>query len=186
MITRDIITHEQGLSCPTTLAWHHFLTMARRVTARNKRETETKKRALRVLSRTRRGESLAKAARSVGIKPDTVRKYLPNQFHQSAPGKPWRAAKSDRLSALMNVLTPTGPMSVPVQSSKERSRLGRYNSALRNWRLGKPGADKELKAFEDQQVGGHKLITDVKLLATLEDAGQIDFEELYSSFRGVA
>lgn len=35
-------------------------------------------------------------------------------------------------------------------------------------------------------VGGHPLITDVKLLATREDAGVLDFEELYSSFAGGA
>lgn len=158
----------------------------RKAISRTKREAETRKRALRVLSRTRRGESLSKAARAVGIKPATVRKYLPGQLHQSAPGKPWRAAKSDRLTALMNVLTPSGPISAPLRGSKERSLLARYNIALRNWRLGKPGADAELAAFEGKRVGGHTLITDVKLLATLEDAGQIDFEELYSSFTGGA
>ncbi len=182
MITQDIITHKKWLSCPPTSPWDDFLTMARKTTARNKRDVETRKRALRVLSRTRKGESLARAARTVGIKPATVRKYLPNQFHQTAPGKPWKAAKSDRLSVLMNVLTPTGPISVPVQSSRERSRLGRYNIALRNWRLGRPGAEAELKDYEGRRVAGHVLITDPKVLATLEDAGQIDFEELYSSF----
>ena len=146
------------------------------------REKDARKRALRVLSRTRRGESLSKAARAVGIKPATVRKHLPNQFHQSASGKPWKPVSSDRLSAVMNVVTPSGPIGIPVRGSKERSLLGRYNIALRNWRSGKPGAEADLKAFEGRRVGGHLLITDPKLLATLEDAGQIDFEELYSSF----
>ena len=82
----------------------------------------------------------------------------------------------------MNVVTPSGPIGIPVRGSKERSLLGRYNIALRNWRLGKPGAEADLKTFEGRRVGGHLLITDPKLLATLEDAGQIDFEELYSSF----
>jgi hypothetical protein len=86
----------------------------------------------------------------------------------------------------MNVLTPFGQTVVPVRGSKDRSRLGQYNRALRRWRRGEPGADSELAAFQGQQVGGLTLITDVKLLANLEDAGQIDFEELYSTLRGGA
>ncbi len=154
----------------------------RKANSRSKRAAETRKRALRVLSRTRRGESFAQAAHAVGIKPATVRKYLPNQFHQKAPGKRWTPTKSDRLTALMNILTPQGRIVVPVRSSKERSRQGRYDIALRRWRSSKPGADAELAVFEGQTVGGHRLITDVKLLAELEDAGQLDFEELYVSF----
>jgi hypothetical protein len=153
----------------------------RNANSRRRRAAETRKRALRVLSRTRRGEALSQAVRAVGIKPDTVRKYLRAQFHQDAPGKRWTPTKSDRLAAQMNVLTPLGPITVPVRGSKERSRLGRYYIALRRWRLGKPGADAELAAFKGQRVAGHALLTDVQLLATLEEAGAMDFEELYTS-----
>jgi len=156
----------------------------RKANSRDKRAAETRKRAFRVLRRTRRGESLSEAARKVGIKPATVRRYLPAQFHQDARGKRWTPTKSDRLTALMNVLTPQGRIAVPVRSSKERSRQGRYDIALRKWRRNEPGADAELVAFEGQKVGGHTLITDVKLLASLEDAGQIDVEELYASPAG--
>jgi hypothetical protein len=86
--------------------------------------------------------------------------------------------------ALMNVLTPLGPVAVPVRGSKARSRLAEYNRALRRWRGAEPGAAAELAVFEGQQIEGHTLITDVNLLAMLEDAGQIDFEELYSSLGG--
>jgi len=129
----------------------------------------------------RRGEALSRAARAEHIKPDTVRKYLGRQFRQNAPGKRWKPTKSDRLTAYMNVLTPLGPLTVPVRGSRERNRLAHYNVALARWRRGEPGAEAELAAFEGQTVGGHPLITDVKLLATLEDAGVLDFEELYAS-----
>jgi hypothetical protein len=86
----------------------------------------------------------------------------------------------------MTVLTPLGPTTVSVRGSRERTRLGRYDTALRKWRLGEPGAEAELKAFDGLTVGGHRLITDVTLLATLEDAGELDFEELYSSLAGGA
>jgi hypothetical protein len=64
--------------------------------------------------------------------------------------------------------------------------LARYNVALAKWRRGEPDADAELAAFEGKRVGGHLLITDTRLLATLEDASVIDFDELYSSLTGSA
>lgn len=156
----------------------------RNAVPRTESQAEARNRALHVLARVRRGESLTKAARAEHVKPTTVRKYLGTQFHQDAPGKRWKPTKSDRLTAYMNVLTPLGPMTAPVRGSRERVRLGRYNVALRKWRLGLPGAEAELAAFEGQTVGGRPLITDVKLLATLEDAGVLEFEELYGSLAG--
>jgi hypothetical protein len=132
---------------------------------------------------------LSIAASAEHVKVATVKKYLSSQLHQDSPGKRWKASKSDRLTDRMNVVTPLGPMAVPVRGSTERSRLGRYNTALRRWREGRPGADAELAAFEGQTVGGHPLIpliTDVKLLATLGDAGVLEFDELYASLAGGA
>jgi len=157
------------------------LTKTSRPNRRSNREADTRNRALHVLARMRRGETLSRAARSESIKPATVRKYVGNQLRQRASGKRWESDKSDQLTARMNVLTPLGPTTVSVRGSSERSRLGRYNIALRRWRSGEPGAEAELAAFEGQSVGGHPLITDVKLLASLEDASVIDFEELYVS-----
>jgi len=114
------------------------------------------------------------------------RPNLPNIGVSIAPGKRWKPTKSDRLSARMNVLTPLGPMTVSVRGSRERTRLARYNVALAKWRRGEPGADAELAAFEGKRVGGHLLITDTRLLATLEEASMIDFDELYSSLTGSA
>ena len=45
----------------------------------------------------------------------------------------------------------------------------------------KRGAEAEIAAFAGQIVGGHPLITDIDLLANLEDAGVLGFEELYAS-----
>jgi hypothetical protein len=153
---------------------------------RNKRQAAARTRAVRALGRARRGEPLSKAARAEHVKPATVRKYLGSEFRRDGPGKRWKPTKSDRRTVYMNILTPLGPMTVPVRGSRERSRLGRYNIALRKWRQVEPGSDVELAAFEGQTVGGHTLITDVKLLATLEDFGVLDFEELYASLAGGA
>jgi hypothetical protein len=162
--------------------------MARRRKSISRSEPAIKARqtALRVLRRTRQGESLSQAARAEHIKSAMVRKLLKTHFRQEGPGKRWVPTKTDRLAMSMNVVTPLGRSSVPVRGTKERRRQGQYEIALRNWRNGRPGAEAELAKFEGQTVGGHPLITDVKLLATLEDAGVLDFEELYSSFAGAA
>ncbi len=161
-------------------------TRNKRLAPRSAREVKARNRALHALVRVRRGESLSQAARAEHVKLATIKKYLGGQFHQDAPGKRWKPTKSDRLSARMNVLTPLGPMTVSVRGSRERTRLARYNVALAKWRRGEPDADAELAAFEGKRVGGHLLITDTKLLATLEEASVIDFDELYSSLTGSA
>jgi hypothetical protein len=81
----------------------------------------------------------------------------------------------------MTVLTAQGPTTVLVRGSRERTRLARYDIALRKWRAAEDGADKELMAFQGQTVGGHILITDLELLIRLEEAGQLDFDALYFS-----
>jgi hypothetical protein len=43
------------------------------------------------------------------------------------------------------------------------------------------GAEAALKTFKGKTVGGHKLITDTKLLIQLEEAGQLDFDAFYKS-----
>jgi hypothetical protein len=155
--------------------------MRRNAKPRNAREAEARNRAMHVLTRMRRGESLSQAARAEHVKPTTVRRYVGSQFHQDASGKRWKPTKSDRLTVYLNVLTPQGRVAVPVRSSRERLLLARYEIALTKWRRGERGAEAELAAFEGQTVGGHPLITDVNLLATLEDADVLGFEELYAS-----
>ncbi len=134
----------------------------------------------------RRGVPLSKAARAEHVRVGTVRKYVGTHIYQDAPGKRWKASKSDRLTDRLNVVTPLGTTAVPVRGSRERNRLGSYTAALRKWRSGESGAEAKLAAFDGQTVGGHPLITDVKLLATLEDAGVLDFDELYASLAGGA
>lgn len=153
----------------------------RNANPKGKRRSQAYTRSLRVLTRMRGGESLSHAARIEHTKPATVRKYLGPHLRQGASGKRWNPSKSDRLTAEMNVVTPLGPITVHIRGSRERLRLGRYTTAVARWRRGKPGAEAEIAAFAGQTVGGHPLITDIDLLATLEDAGVLGFEELYAS-----
>lgn len=156
----------------------------RNATPRAKSKAEARNRALHVLARMRRGESLSKAARAEHIKPATARKYLGRQFHQDAPGKPWKATKSDRLSTYMSVLTDRGRMTARARGYRERLLASRHNILIARWRRGEPGVDAELAELEGQTVGGLALLTDTKLLASLEDSDELAFEELYMSLAG--
>jgi hypothetical protein len=160
--------------------------MRRNASKRTEQKTETRNRALHALARVRQGETLSEAARAEHIKIATVKKYVGRHLRQSSPGKRWTASKSDRLSAVMNVLTSEGMIAASVRGSAERSRLARYNVALAKWRRGERGAEKELAKFAGKRVGGLELLTDTKSLTTLEDSAMMDFDALYSALSGGA
>lgn len=142
------------------------------------------RKSLAVLARVRRGESLHRAARQEHTKPKTVLRHVGKHIYRSGPNKPWKATKTDRLSAKMTILTEQGPTFDVVRSSIERTRLSRYDIALRKWRAAEDGAEEELLAFKGQTAAGHVLITDPDTLIRLEEAGQLDFDNLYYSVGG--
>ena len=145
-----------------------------------KRSKITDPRIARALGLMRReGASASKAAHSEKMKLETFRKGAGRFLYRSGRGKPWKARSKDQLRFSMTVLTSRGPLDVIVSNSRERKRLSDYNFALRMFRAGEDGADAALKAFEGKRVGGHTLITDIKLLIELEEAGQLDFEGFY-------
>jgi hypothetical protein len=130
----------------------------------------------------RDGISASEAARREKMKLDTFRRGAGRFLYRSGPSKPWKARDEDQLSFSMEVLTSHGRISVVVRNSRERRLLHDYENALTMFRGAEDGAEAELKKFEGKTVGGYELITDTKLLIELEEAGQLDFENLYSSF----
>ena len=157
-----------------------------RPTRREKLATVSRRRAItdprvaRALALMRReGASASKAAHHEKMKLETFRKGAGRFLYRSGRGKPWKARSKDQLRFSMTVLTSRGPLDVIVSNSRERKRLSDYNFALRMFRAGEDGADAALKAFEGKKVGGHTLVTDIKQLIELEEAGQLDFEGFY-------
>lgn len=141
--------------------------------------------ALAVLSvMRRRGWSLNKASKLERIKAQTVLRHVGKALYRRGPGKPWKATKSDRLTEKMAVLTAKGLIYESVRSSIERTRLSRYNTALRKWRADEDGADEEILAFKGKTVAGHVLITDPDTLFELEEADKLDFDAFYYSVGG--
>jgi len=132
----------------------------------------------------RLGISASEAAHRQRMKLATLLKGAGRFLYRSGPGKPWKARDKDQLSFSMEVLTPQGRISVIVRNSHERKLLHDYENALRRFRGAEPGAEAALKKFKGKTVGGYQLIADTKLLIELEEAGQLDFENLYSSFGG--
>jgi hypothetical protein len=150
--------------------------------ALNPREADVQRRVARVLRRMRDDhESLSKAARLEGIKSKTFVRYARPALRRSGPGKPWRAIPEDQLPFVMKVLTEFGPTPEIIPNLRKRKLLGRYKRALRMFRAGEDGAEAALLEFRGKKVAGHTLITDIKLLIQLEEAGKLDFDDLYSS-----
>jgi excisionase family DNA binding protein len=149
---------------------------------RSGRKSLINRKVLAVASRMRRQKiSLAKAAKLEHIKQRTALRYGPDLFYRSGPGKPWKVRRSDRRSEHMTVIAIQGPISARVRGSVERTRLARYDIALRKFRAGEDGAVEELRQFEGQAIAGYPLITDLNLLIQLEEAGLLDFDNLYHS-----
>jgi hypothetical protein len=132
----------------------------------------------------REGASASEAAKREGIKLKTFRKGAGRFLYRPGPGKPLKARSEDELFFSMEVLTRRGRISVIIRNSRERRLLHDYENALRMFRGAEDGAEAELRKFKGKTVGGYTLITDTKLLIELEEADQIDFESLYSSFGG--
>jgi hypothetical protein len=151
----------------------------------SRRRAITDPRVVRALGTMRReGISASVAARRERMKLNTFRERAGRYLYRSGPGKPWRARSEDELAVSMNILTKRGRISEVVRNSRERRLLHRYEFALTRFRAGEDGAEEALKAFEGQTVAGHTLITDTKLLIQLEEAGGLDFDNLYTSFGG--
>lgn len=132
----------------------------------------------------REGISASEAARRERMKLKTFQKGAGRYLYRASPGKPWRARNDDQLRFTMPILTSQGPLDVIVSSSRERKLLHQYDLAIRMFRAGADGAEDALKLFEGKTVGGHTLITDIKLLIVLEEAGQLDFDNFYTPIGG--
>ncbi len=125
--------------------------------------------------------SASEAARRERMKLETFRKGARGYLYRLGPGKPWKARTEDQLRLSMTVLTRRGQVDVVVSNSRQRKLLSQYDNALRMFRAGEDGAGAALKAFEGKKIAGHALVTDIKLLIELEEAGQLDFEGFYTA-----
>lgn len=92
-----------------------------------------------------------------------------------------RVLKRPRSVNEMNILTPQGQAIADVPKSSERERNANHVAAITKWRRGERGAVAALAKFKGKTVAGHVLVTNPRVLAELEEAGELDFPELYVS-----
>jgi hypothetical protein len=122
--------------------------------------------------------SLSHAARLQGVKPSTVKKYVPAAL-KKIKGK-FRAMKNDRYDVTLYVPDANGnEVAVRTRTSKDRSALGRYLAALGRYLGGNVNA---LVAWQGKTIAGIKLLTNPRTIVNIEPALS-DFS-LYRAFNG--
>src|SRR6516162_3569369 len=117
----------------------------------------TRQRALAVLARIRRGESLSQAARLEHTRPRTVLKLIGKQLTRGPTGR-YVATSGDTLRRDLNVLGFDGYEPVTVYSSQQAHLASEHLIAAN--RFLRTGGEAWLKPFDGKRVGGVELLTD--------------------------
>jgi hypothetical protein len=146
----------------------------------SKPRQQARDRALHAIAAMRRNPllSLSRAAKSEGVKAETVKKNFPLALRKS--GGHFRATKSDRYSATLYIPDAYGN-SVPLQtrSSSERQQASQY---LRDLGRYLRGDTKALAKWHGKRIAGVELVTAGRTLVAIEPALS-DFS-LYRAFNG--
>jgi hypothetical protein len=148
----------------------------------SERSQAARDRALHVIAAMRPDPSLSltHAAKLQGIKPATIKKYLPSVLNKS--NGLFRVTKSDRYAVTLFVPDTRGN-SVPVKthSSKEREQLSQYLRDLGRYLRGKRDA---LAKWHGKRIAGVELVTAGRTIVAIEPA--LSEFSLYRSFNGGA
>jgi hypothetical protein len=142
----------------------------------SRREQLTRRRALEVLSESRRGKgSLSKLARARGMAPKTVRRAS-GAFRKQ--GGRWVAARTDRVERWLKTFEGGYRTEVLVRDSRTATLLSRYANAVGRFR--ETGDASELKAFEgktyrDATGKVHGFETDPDALRAAFERSESDF-----------
>jgi hypothetical protein len=122
--------------------------------------------------------SLPHAAKLEGVRPETVRKYLPSAL-EKVNGR-WRATKSDRYVATLYIPDKQGKsIAIKTRSSKERTQAGQY---LRDIGRALRGDRTALLKWRQKTIAGVELFTDESSLVSIEPA--LSEFSLYRVFNG--
>jgi len=148
---------------------------------RKQSQSPARLRALSVLARVRRGESLSRAARLEHTTPRSVRKVVGKQLKRGTSGR-YSATRGDTLRRDLSVLGFDGFEPVVVRSSKKAHVASEHLIAV--GRFLKTGDTEWLKPFVGKRVGGVELLTDPDRLDVLGDAGLVKLDALYREHRG--
>lgn len=128
-----------------------------------------------------KGSSLEAAASRAGTTPKTVKRYAKGALEKRKGT--YRPKKVDRALRSMTLLTPKGNKSIWVRTSRDASRIGRYNAAIRTYL--EVGDYSRVEPFIGQSITDAygdtwDFITDKTLLKKLGNAGVLSFESIYA------
>jgi len=148
----------------------------------SERSYAARDRALHVLAAMRRDPklSLSHAAKLQGVKPETIKKYLPRALKQSR-GR-FQATKHDRYEATLYVPDRYGnAVPVTTRSSKERRQVSEYLRDLGRYLRGDRTA---LSKWHGKKIAGVELLTAGRTIVSIEPA--LSEFSLYRAFNGGA
>jgi hypothetical protein len=114
------------------------------------------------------------AARIIGIPFRKVERYVGSELFRNREGR-IQVTSADRLPRPMAIPTALGDQTVVVRGSRKASLLAKYRLAILT------GNESELQKFNGKRVGGQELITDIRTIQALLDAGAIDPAEMYAA-----
>lgn len=126
--------------------------------------------------------SLNEAAREVGIRPETVRRYAGSALHKNKRGK-YKVRRSDTMLRPLVIPAAGGLLEIITRDSRSASLASRYADAVKTFL--DTGDESELREFRGQHltdVNGTAvpLLTDLDELERLGAAGVLSFESLYA------
>ncbi len=142
-------------------------------------ERTSREKSLEVLSKVRKGESLAKASKELHTSPKTVIKNT-NVFKKV--NNKWVAKKQDKISRLMDIYENGKQEWIEVKDSRTASIIGRYNSAVKEFlRTGNADILKQFrKPIKDSKGNIHYFETDPeKIIEIIETQEEPEFYEIY-------
>ena len=114
------------------------------------------------------------AARIIGVPFHKVERYIGSQLVRDSKGR-IQVTPADRLPRRMLIPTALGDQPIVVRGSCKATLLVAYRLAVLS------GDESELQKFKGKKVAGHELITDIRTIQALLDAGAIDPAEMYAA-----
>ncbi len=126
--------------------------------------------------------SLTKAAREFGLDRQTVLRLAKSALRKKSNGQ-YAARATDKLLRVLVIPTPEGLSEIALRNSSQASLVGEYWAAVQRYL--QTGDDNGLRRFEGKRIRAAnrkviRLVTDVKELDRLGNAGVLSFESLYA------
>lgn len=179
---RKALAQSKGYS--NRAAYQADVKVAHSLAKLSKPERRAYDRALDALNLVRkRGLSLSQAAQMAGTSPKVVLKHAGSAFERK--GSRYVAKANDSLPRFMRVLTPYGPETALVRSSREASLIGDYLNAVKKYL--RTGDISVLHPYRNEalHIRGRKetLLTDQSTLDYLSMADELHFDELYDIYQ---